>query len=139
MPADRSASFQIRVRCTRRIHLLVPPEALEAPEGQWVEPEDHRKDESVAMVERLLESMALEVLAYAVMGNPLHIVLRSHREATDSWTDLEMIERWVQLHPPRDKRDRRRETLPGELVVLAEDTECVARNRGKLQCISRFM
>ena len=45
----------------------------------------------------------------------------------------------MQLHPLRDDRDRRRETLPGELERLAQDAELVAACRRKLQCVSQFM
>ena len=49
--------------------MLISPEVLEAPEGQWVEPADYRKDLLIETLERLLKSMAMEVLAYCVMGN----------------------------------------------------------------------
>ena len=53
-------------------------------DGGWVEPADHRKDLLVETLERLLQSMAVEVLAYAVMDNHLHLVLRTHHEAAEA-------------------------------------------------------
>ena len=58
---------------------------------QWVE--DRLKN--------LASKFAIEVCAYAVLDNHLHVVLRLNDAVAVGWTYGEMVRRWGRLLPPR--------------------------------------
>jgi len=55
---------------------------------------EHRRGWISDKIKALSETFAIDVAAYAVMSNHYHIVLRVDQEQAESWTPLEVIERW---------------------------------------------
>ena len=55
---------------------------------------EHRRGWISDKIKALSETFAIDVAAYAVMSNHYHIVLRIDQEQAESWTPLEVIERW---------------------------------------------
>gem|GEM_PF-4402581 len=41
----------------------------------------------------------MDVLAYAVMGNHLHLVVRTDPDRGGTWTAAEVAQRWAVAHP----------------------------------------
>ena len=72
-------------RCVRKAFLL--------GEG------DHNRKE---WLEELAEIFAVAVGGFAVMHNHLHVLLRLDPEVAQGWSDLEVVQRWGRLFPPRD-------------------------------------
>ena len=58
---------------------------------------EHRRGWIVERLTRLVEVFAIELLAYAVMSNHYHLVLRVNAEAARLWSDEEVAERWARL------------------------------------------
>lgn len=58
---------------------------------------EHRKVWIVNRLRVLAETFAVDVCAFAVMSNHLHLVLRVDTETASEWSDAEVIERWGRL------------------------------------------
>lgn len=72
----------------------------------------------------LSEIFAIDVYAYSVMSNHVHVVLRIDPDASASWTDQEVAARWVRLFPA---------TLEGEIDFEA----CQVKERNLLGAETR--
>jgi len=55
---------------------------------------EHRRGWIADKIKDLSETFAIDVAAYAVMSNHYHIVLRVDQERAESWSSIEVIERW---------------------------------------------
>jgi REP element-mobilizing transposase RayT len=59
---------------------------------------EHRKSWVEQRILLLAEAYCINICAYAVMSNHYHIVLHIDKEASESLTVNEVVERWVKLH-----------------------------------------
>ncbi|MFK7989956.1 MAG: transposase [Sandaracinaceae bacterium] len=59
---------------------------------------DHRKQWLVDRLHLLSEVFAVDVCAYAVMSNHLHLVVRVDKERAESWDDDEVVARFGRLY-----------------------------------------
>jgi REP element-mobilizing transposase RayT len=62
---------------------------------------EHRRAWVEQRLLELAEIFAVGVYAYAVMSNPVHVVLRIDPTAAASWTDEDVAMRWVRLFPAK--------------------------------------
>ena len=87
---DTTPYYHCMARCVRRAFL-------------WGEDHltgtnyEHRKAWVVERLEVLVSMFAIKVCAYAVMSNHYHVVLHVDHQACDSWTDIEVLQRWTLL------------------------------------------
>ena len=100
---------------------------------------DHRR----AWVERLLLKLstvfAIDVAAFAVMSNHLHVVLRIDIDTVNAWSDRDVVEKWHQLFKGNDLTQQ---FSKGELVEshqIAKLKHFIALYRSRLCDISWFM
>jgi REP element-mobilizing transposase RayT len=77
-------------RCVRRAFLC----GKDRFTGQSFE---HRRQWIEDRLIRLASVFAIEILAYAIMHNHYHVVLRVAVEKSENWSDDEVAERWGQL------------------------------------------
>lgn len=85
---------------------------------------EHRRDWVEGRLLELSEIFAIDVYAYSVMSNHVHVVLRIDPDASASWTDQEVAARWVRLFPA---------TLEGEIDFEA----CQVKERNLLGAETR--
>ncbi len=78
-------------RCVRRAFLC----GEDPYTGQCYE---HRRQWVEDRIHLLASIFAIDVCAYAVMHNHLHVVLHINRVKALHWTDIEVCERWHQLY-----------------------------------------
>lgn len=57
----------------------------------------HRRQWLENRMAKLAGVFAIDLLAYAVMSNHYHVVLRVNRDEAAAWSDEEVVERWEQL------------------------------------------
>ena len=76
-------------RCVRRF--LLGDGLLDRK--QWVEDR----------IEELAKIFAVGVGGFSVMDNHLHMLVRLDPEVAADWPDDEVVRRWGNLYPPRDK------------------------------------
>ena len=96
---------------------------------EWIE---HRLQE-------LAEIFAVSVGGFSVMDNHLHVLVRLDPDTASGWSDEEVVRRWGQLFPPRDKS---RQPLPVSKAWVEwrlQDAQWVAKARERLQSLSWFM
>jgi hypothetical protein len=80
-------------RCVRRAYLLG-------------DEEHNRKEWIESRFEELANCFAVAVGGFSVMNNHLNVLLRLDPEVAAGWSDEEVVRRWGQLCPPRDKSRR---------------------------------
>ena len=69
----------------------------------------------------------------------MHLLLRVDVKQAERWSDQEVVERWLELHPVRNGYFEPVETPEGYAEEFANDTEVVEATREKLLSISQFM
>ncbi len=91
----------------------------------------------------LSASLAVDILEAAVLSNHLHVVVATHPELVDLWTDEEVATRYRTLCP--DHRWRRRNRVPKDLPAQPEEVAAalsrpgqVAKWRAELASLSFF-
>ncbi|MFH1139889.1 MAG: hypothetical protein V1816_27740, partial [Pseudomonadota bacterium] len=101
---------------------------------------EHRKAWVQARLELLAQSFALEICAFAVMSNHLHVVLRTRPDWAESWSDEEAAGRWLLVFPKRRTEiGRPSPPSPSEIKELCEAAPGIEVIRRRLGSISWFM
>lgn len=100
----------------------------------------HRKEWLVERLKVLGKAFAVDIYAYAVMSNHFHLVIHYNPKAPLGWTDLEVVDRWLSVCPPKLADG----SIDSHLVefkrrALLADTESVDELRTKLGSLSLFM
>lgn len=141
MPTARGETIQEGVegyyhcisRCVRRAFLC----GEDPYSGRSFE---HRKAWVRNRLKKLAKAFGIEVLAYAVMSNHLHLVLRSRPDLVEAWSDLETARRWWLVFPQKkNAQGRATEPTEAELRLLAGDRGRTKELRRRLGSVSWFM
>jgi len=77
-------------RCVRRAFLC----------GEGCE---HRKQWIEDRLRELDSIFAVEVAAFAILDNHMHVVLKLNDSTAAGWSDEDVVRRWGRLFPPRGK------------------------------------
>lgn len=100
---------------------------------------DHRRSWIETLLFELETVFAIDVAAFAVMSNHLHVVLHIDVETANRWTDREVLEQWHKLF---NGDDLTRKFAKGELVEPHEVVRlrhAIAIYRSRLCDLSWFM
>jgi len=107
---------------------------------------DYRKDWIRDRLRELADAFAIDVAAYAILSNHLHVVVRTDPERAVAWTDLEVVERWSRLFPASVRtwaaKASRSPDPPdddGAIGIVAADRDRVRLLRDRLADLSWFM
>lgn len=65
---------------------------------------DHRRDLIIDRMKELTGSFAVDIYAYAVMSNHVHIVLYIEPDRVKTWSDQEVVVRWKRLYRWRNPK-----------------------------------
>ena len=99
----------------------------------------HRRDWVESRILELAGVFAIDVAAYAVMSNHLHLVLRVDIFEANNWTDIEVVEHWHHLFKGTEIT---RKFTKGEVIEsyeVASLKHSIAQFRSRLSDISWFM
>jgi len=99
----------------------------------------HRRGWILKRLKRLSAVFAIDLCAYAVMSNHYHVVVHIDRQQALSWSDSEVVRRWLELFsgPPLAQRFREGDNLSAaELAVIAQWAQTW---RARLHNLSWFM
>ena len=114
---EHTPYYQCVSRCVRRAFLC----GKDRYSGRDYE---HRRQWIEDRLLKLSTIFAIDVLAYAIMSNHYHVVIRLNPEESRCWTNEEVVARWSRIY-----------TVPGEDIAEAS----IATWRDRLSCISWFM
>ena len=127
------AVYHCMSRCVRRAFLCGQDEYT----GQSYE---HRKEWIRQRIQELASGYAVEVAAYAVMSNHLHVVVRTRPDWVESWSDKEVARRWLKLFSKmRAVEDKTSPPSDAEIKVLTGNAVRMAELRQRLSSVSWFM
>ena len=132
LPEGQDGQFHCVSRCVRRAFLCGSDTYLNKNF-------DHRKVWIKNRLISLAAVFAIDVVAYAIMGNHLHTLLWVRRENALSWTDQDVARRWLTICPVRrDSRDNPLDPTQVEIDNLTSDPNRINRLRQRLMSISWF-
>ena len=98
-----------------------------------------RKDWIDRRLQELGEIFAITVAGFAVLDNHMHLLVRLDPDIATAWADNEVVRRWGQLFPPRDRYRRPLPITDDWVQARLQDPAWVARTRQRLQSLSWFM
>ncbi|GGB55171.1 hypothetical protein GCM10011502_30150 [Oceanisphaera marina] len=100
---------------------------------------EHRRDWVEQRLLLLTQVFAIDIAAYAVMSNHLHVVLRIDIDTAQAWSDNEVVQHWHQLFKGTllTQRFAKGEAIEPYFMALLNDT--IAEYRRRLTDISWFM
>lgn len=58
---------------------------------------DHRKGWIDELIQHFAANFGIDLLAFALMSNHLHLVLRSRPDVVETWSDAEVARRWLMI------------------------------------------
>ena len=123
--------FHCTSRCVRRAFLC----GRDAYSGRDFE---HRRGWVRDRLREMADLFAVEVYAYAVMSNHLHVVLGTDPGRVGAWSDAEVARRWLSIFPGLGGK---RGQPPEESAILAfcQEADRLTICRGRLADVSWFM
>lgn len=97
---------------------------------------DHSRDWVESQLLKLGEIFAIDIAAYAVMSNHLHVVLQIDIYQANNWTELDVVARWHQLFKGTDitQKFSKGEVLAGHEANQLKNS--IAQYRSRLSDIS---
>jgi REP element-mobilizing transposase RayT len=129
---DDTPFYHITSRCVRRSFLC----GVDHATGNDY---SHRRLFIEQRIHLLSSLFAIDIVAYAVMSNHLHLVVKLSPEAVEQWSDKEVVERWTSLFkgPLLVQQYCKGTTLaPEELRVVSD---CINTYRLRLADLGWFM
>ena len=99
----------------------------------------HRRAWVRERVQHLSALFGIEVFAYSVMSNHLHLVLRNRPDRAAQWSDHEVAERWCRVCPGKAALERGELFDANKLKVLLNDAAMLEVVRQRLNDLSWFM
>jgi len=132
IPAAANAWIHLMSRCVRRSLLC----GNDPYSGRNY---DHRKQWIVDKMRFLSSIFAVDVAAYAIMGNHYHIVAFRDWERSRSWNAEAVVRRWLRLYPPRSAKGVVVAVSQSLVDELKGDSLRVDRWRDRLADVSWFM
>ncbi len=123
---SRTGCYHVISRCVRRGYLCG---------DQW----EHRREWIERAVRNQAGVFAVEILAYAVMSNHFHLVMKMKPELAQRWSAREVAERWCQLFPLKDGDGAPLPPDPRFLEAKTADDAWIAERRDRLGSLSWFM
>ncbi len=122
----KSGVYHLVNRCVRRTFLL----------GDEC---GHRRDWLQEALRAKTAIFAIDVLAYAIMDNHFHLIVKTHPERAATWSDLEVARRWTTLCPPKNLKDQVVKLKQEELRELIARPGWVKERRRRLASMSWLM
>lgn len=94
----------------------------------------HRRRWLEDRIRQLGSAFALDIYAYAIMQNHFHLVVYYDPNAASTWTNEEVVDRWLIASPPKDRTD-----IVAIKQALLRDAARISQLRAQLGSLSMFM
>ena len=99
----------------------------------------HRRGWVKERLRALASTLAVDVLAYAVMENHVHTLLRNRPDIVAKWTDREVALRWLRVFPGRQIDEELGIPTEEDVQTLLNQPQRIVELRKRLSDISWFM
>ena len=113
-------------RCVRRAFLC----------GEGYE---HRKQWIEDRIELLAANFAVSVCGFSVMDNHLHVLVRLDPDMAETWSDEDVVRRWIAVYPPRTLDLDDAKLVQAWVRREMKDEQKVEKYRQRLQELGWFM
>ncbi len=100
---------------------------------------EHRKQWIEDRLELLAGCFSISVCSYSVMENHFHVTVRLDPEVTTSWSEAEVVRRWLIVYPPKTPKGDKIEVTHEVIEERVKDAKNVAKWRERLASLSWFM
>jgi hypothetical protein len=101
---------------------------------------DHRKLWIENQIKAQAAQFGIDILAFSLMENHIHQVLRSRPDVVQSWDDTEVARRWLMICPKRkDEKGNALEPSKAEIDRILNKPNEIAKLRTRLSDISWWM
>ncbi|MBT8485940.1 MAG: hypothetical protein HKO59_06730 [Phycisphaerales bacterium] len=100
---------------------------------------EHRKDWIRERLQHLVTVFTIDVAAYAIMSNHMHVVVRIDPHLAADMPALEVAERWSRLFPASIRRWAGTRDIDAAIGIVAADPQRIAVLRDRLSDLSWFM
>jgi hypothetical protein len=101
---------------------------------------DHRKQWVEDLLERFASCFAIDLIAYAILSNHFHLVLRSRPDIVATWSDEEVARRWLLICPKRKKLDGSpEEPKENEIRSIVKNQKRLQKLRSRLSDLSWWL
>jgi len=100
---------------------------------------DYRRQWIENRILELANYFAIEVYSYAVMHNHYHLVVYCDPKAPESWSDLEVADKWLKVFPGQLNNPKFQQQRAYRLQAIVGDPELLATYRERLGSISWLM
>ena len=101
---------------------------------------NHRKRWIEGLLELYARYFGIDLLAYAILDNHLHLLLRTRPDVVERWDDREVARRWLMICPCRKGPDGMAlETTEAELNAICNNAQRVKEIRHRLSSVSWWM
>ncbi len=129
---ENGGYYHLISRCVRRAFLCgKDPESGQDfnYRRQWIE----------NRILELAKSFAIEVYSYAVMQNHYHLVVYSDPKLPESWSDLEVANRWLCAFPGKLNNPKFKQQRELRLQAIVADPDLLSKYRERLGSLSWLM
>jgi hypothetical protein len=130
---DEIAVVHVVQRCVRRCFLM----GKDPVSGKNYY---HRKQWLENRLQHFAACFGIDLIAFSVLSNHFHLVLRSRPDVVACWDDSEVARRWLMICPPRkDRQGKPLEPTDFEINMICNNSERVGEIRRRLSDIGWWM
>ena len=99
----------------------------------------HRKENLERRIVHLAFAFPVELWAFCIMSNHFHLALLFHPTLHLTWSDEEVVRRWLHAFPPKAPPESFQSELDLAAELLLQDPERLAHCRHRLGSLSTYM
>ncbi len=129
---NNAGYYHLISRCVRRAFLC-------GQDPETKKDYDYRRQWIEDRIIELAQYFAIEVFSYSVMHNHYHLVLYSDPKAPESWSDLDVAERWLKVFPGKLNNPKFKTQRALKLQAIVKDPKLLATYRERLGSLSWLM
>ena len=129
---DNGGYYHLISRCVRRAFLC-------GKDPETNKDYDYRRQWIENRVLDLASYFSIEVYSYAVMHNHYHLVVYVDPKAPQSWSDLEVANKWLKVFPGKLNNPKFKQQRELRLQAIVNDPELLATYRERLGSLSWLM
>ena len=100
---------------------------------------EHRREWARERLEHLASIFGVDCLAFAILSNHTHQILRSRPDIVATWSDREVATRWLRISPKRDDAGQPLAPTESQINMLLNNSERIAEIRVRLSDVSWWM